>query len=442
MKLSTEDSRAAIAAVEQAYHATRTGDGTTTWLTALQKEALAAFARDGFPTTRHEDWKYTNLARLAGSSGELLSRTVEPADETQIRSLLERLPRQPDDYTLVFANGRFSPSLSTPPGNEAGIRVTTLANADERQRARFTDWIGGFADDQDPGLVTLNAAFVTDALIIDIAAEVRVSATIHVVFATDEQAVSTQPRLLIEAAANSSARVFEHHVSRGPGWTNASTEVHCGPGAELTYVKLQDEDHAADHIAAQTVSVATDSRFRAAHIDLGARLARNDLRVRMTERGGHAELFGLFLVDGQRHVDNHTRMDHFAGQTFSQEQYRGILNDRGRGVFNGKIIVHDGADGTDAQLNNRNLLLAKTAEIDTKPELEIYTDDVKCAHGSTTGQLDEHALFYLRARGIGLQEARHMLVIAFAREVFERFDSSASELTDYINQTLERRLPE
>ena len=248
---------------------------------------------------------------------------------------------------------------------------------------------------------------------------------------------------MIDAGSDSSARVYEHHVSGGPGWTNAVTEIHCADSARLTYVKLQEEDAAADHIASQTVKLERDSRFRAMHVDLGAGLARNDLTVRFAGRAAEAELFGLFLTDGQRHVDNHTRIDHIVGHTVSREHYRGILNDRSRGVFNGKIIVHDGADGTDAQLNNRNLLLAKTAEIDTKPELEIYTDDVKCAHGATTGQLDDNAL-YLPASAAGIPRARpeHMLVLAFAREIFEQFDPNDATLLDHIDRTLERRLPE
>jgi len=440
MKLSTEDSQTTVAAVERAYRETRSADRD--WLAPLQEQALAAFARDGFPTPRHEDWKYTNLARLAKSSGDLLRRAAVPADAGRITALLERLPRRAGDYTLVFANGRFDPGLSKLPGTDTGVRIATLTGAGDEDRARFSDWVDASSHGDDQAFEALNAAFMADGAILDIAAETRVERPLHVVFATDGQAAGTQARLRINAGAGSSARVLEHHIGNGAGWTNAITDIHCARAARLTYIKLQDEDDAADHVAAQTVTLDENSHFRAAHVDLGARLARNDLRVRMNGSGGRAELFGLFLVDGQRHVDNHTRTDHFAGNTVSEEYYRGIMNERGRGVFNGKIIVHEGADGTDARLSNRNLLLAKTAEIDTKPELEIYTDDVKCAHGATTGQLDEQALFYLRARGVPRQVARHMLVLAFAREIFERFDATATELNDYINETLERRLPE
>ncbi|MFQ5635294.1 MAG: Fe-S cluster assembly protein SufD, partial [Gammaproteobacteria bacterium] len=267
------------------------------------------------------------------------------------------------------------------------------------------------------------------------------AAALHVIFVTDGPPIGTQARMLVNAGQRSSARIFEHHVGRGTGWTNAMTELRCGEASQLTYVKLQNEHHEADHIAAQHVRLGVDSVFRAAHIDLGARLARNDLKIGMTGSGARAELFGLFLADGRRHVDHHTRTDHRAAHTVSREHYRGILSEHGRGVFNGKVIVHEQAGGTDARLDNRNLLLAKTAEIDTKPELEIYTDDVKCAHGATTGQLDEQALFYLRARGIPRHAARRMLVLAFARDIFQQFDAAESELVDYVNRALERRLP-
>lgn len=440
MRLSTDDSRAAVAAVESAYRAFREAEGEDGWLVPLRDRALAAFARRGFPTTRDEDWKYTDLARLAESGGELLSHAPRQADIPRIEERLARLPRQPGDATIVFANGRFAPDLSDTPDTESGIRMTTVADTDARER--FAHSFDGASPAQEHAFVALNSAFMVDGLILDIAADAHADRSIHVVFAADDQPVGTQARLLINAGERSSARIFEHHVGAGRGWKTSMTEIRCANASRLGYVKLQDEDMASDHIASQYVRLGPDSEFRAAHIELGARLARNDLRVHIGGTGARAELFGLFLADGQRHVDNHTRIDHVAGHSVSEEHYRGIVGDRARGVFNGKIIVHDDADGTDARLNNRNLLLSKTAEVDTKPELEIYTDDVKCSHGATTGQLDEQALFYLRSRGIPHARARHMLVLAFAREICEQFDPADLQLLDYINQTLERRLPE
>ncbi len=440
MRPSTDDSRAAVAAVERAYRAFRDTAGEDGWLAPLQDRALAAFARRGFPTVRDEDWKYTNVARLAASGGELLRRAPQPPDLSRIEARLSQLPKQPGDATIVFANGRYAPALSNPPAAGSGIRITTMADADARER--FLDWFDDDSMVDQHAFVALNSAFMIDGVILDIGEDANIEQPIHVVFASDDQPVGIQARLLVSAGKRSSARIFEHHVSSGPGWTNAMSEFRCATAARLTYVKLQDEDVTTDHIASQCIRLGPDSEIRAAHVDLGAGLARNDLRVLIGGTGARADLFGLFLADGQRHVDNHTRIDHAVGHSVSEEQYRGIVGDRARGVFNGKIIVREGADGTDARLNNRNLLLSRTAEIDTKPELEIYTDDVKCSHGATTGQLDEQALFYLRSRGIPHARARHMLVLAFAREIFAQFDPSDVRLLDYIDQTLERRLPE
>ena len=441
MKLSTPESQSAIAAVRLAFDANRISSAPA-WLSALQDRAFDAFEKTGFPTTRDEDWKYTNLSKLTAAGGTLLATMPQATNVVVIESQLQRLPVSADDYLLVFANDRFESSLSRIPDTDSGVCITTLTQDASGDQDRLASWLGDDSEQNIRSFTALNTAFARDGLMIDIAADRQIEKSLHVVFITDEQTISTHPRLLINSGKHSTAQVFEHHVGIGAGLTNAVTDIRCDRGAQLGYVKLQDEDHAADHIASQTISLAADTRFNAAHIDLGARLARNDLRVRFEGSGSHADLRGFFVADGQRHVDNHTHADHIAGHSTSREQYRGILSDKGRGVFNGKIIVHPGADGTDAQLNNRNLLLSKTSEIDTKPELEIYTDDVKCAPGATTGQLDEQALFYLRARGIARHTARHMLVLAFAKEVFEHFSPATEALSDYIYNDLEARLPE
>jgi len=196
------------------------------------------------------------------------------------------------------------------------------------------------------------------------------------------------------------------------------------------------------HVANQIVRVAKNAHFENVSVDIGSQLARNDLNIDLHGERAHANLFGLFMSNGNRHTDNHLRVDHLAPYTTSLEHYRGILSDTARGVFNGKIIVHSGADGTDAQMNNRNLLLSERAEIDTKPELEIYTDEVKCAHGSTTGQLDQNAMFYLQARGVPQETARLMLVGAFAREIIAHIRSRIPALADYLDTIMSEQLPE
>ncbi|MDJ0929327.1 MAG: Fe-S cluster assembly protein SufD, partial [Gammaproteobacteria bacterium] len=287
-------------------------------------------------------------------------------------------------------------------------------------------------------LAALNAAFLTDAVQIDIAANKVLDRPLHLVFVADGSPVSIQTRVLLTLGERSEATVIEQFVSDGAATTNTISHVECAPGARLHYLKLQDESGDAHHIAAQRLLVARNARVDALHIDLGARLARNDLTVELLAAGAEASMHGLFVGDSQRHIDNHTRVDHRAPHTHSVASYRGVLNDQSRGVFNGKILVHDDADGTDASLENRNLLLSQQAEIDTKPELEIYADDVKCSHGATTGQLDPAAIFYLRSRGVADADARRMLTLAFAAEITHR--SPLQSLREHIEHQCGARI--
>jgi Fe-S cluster assembly protein SufD len=415
------------------------------WLQPIRDHAMQAFAKSGFPTRRDEDWKYTDLTDVeARSAAYLGERPAKPATGVT-EKLMAGLPLDPEHYAVVFANGIYRADLSRLPRGASELSIETLGDADEQLRERIVGELGQFADVDQYQLAALNTAFLSDALVLRVPENTDVARPVHVVFATDEQRVSVQARILIHVSRHSRVTLVEHHVGRGAGLTNAVTEASCAEGAHLRYIKIQDQDPDAYHLAAQHVQLAQDSQFDAVHLDFGARIARNDLAVRLSGHGATAQLHGLFVVDGQRHVDNHTRIDHVAAHTTSRESYRGIINDKGRGIFNGKIIVHAGADGTDAQLNNRNLLLSPTAEIDTKPELEIYTDDVKCSHGTTTGQIDSEAMFYLRSRGVPENEARRLLVLAFATEVVtllnEQMGASGNGIAQYIEKALEKRLP-
>jgi Fe-S cluster assembly protein SufD len=245
--------------------------------------------------------------------------------------------------------------------------------------------------------------------------------------------------VLIDVGAGARATLIEHHLGRGASVSNSVTDVICAAGARLSYVKLQDEADDGIHLATQGFHLGNQASAELLHLDLGSRLARNDLRVELAGDGATVSAHGLFFADGSRHLDNHTRVDHRAPHTVSRELYRGIADSKGRGVFNGKVIVHAGAGGTDAQLRNQNLLLSSGAEIDTKPELEIYADDVKCSHGATTGQLDATAIFYLRSRGIPAEDARRMLIASFAREIVGRLPAGAIE--KYVLALLHGRLP-
>lgn len=440
MTSPTDNASTEFEPFERAY-ATRQASASDGWLRAIRENAMQAFLESGFPTVRDEDWKYTNLRDVASRSAAYLNNIPPRPDVRKFERLLRDLPIHPDAYSIVFANGKYCDELSRLPGDAAGLSIDTLQGLDDRSKTITQGLLGKYAPVESLQLTALNTAFMDDGLIIRLSENAKIEAPIHAIFIGDDREFSIQPRILIHLESACRASFVEHYVGHGASCTNAVTEIHCADGAHLRYVKIQQEHPEAFHLASQHIQLDRDARFEAVHVDLGAGLARNDLTVRLAGPGASTQIDGLFVVDGERHVDNHTRLDHIEGHTTSVENYRGIINDRGRGVFNGKIIVQPGADKTDAQLNNRNLLLSSGAEIDTKPELEIYTDDVKCAHGTTTGQLDEDALFYLRARGIPENRAKQMLVTAFAREIIDRIDSTPSPLTDHVTNAVMQHLP-
>ncbi len=348
------------------------------------------------------------------------------------------LPHLDDEIRIVFVNGLHRPDLSTVATTDPGIELTPYSTADSSTGEHI------FRDQpvDHNTMIALNTAFLADGLAIHIANDKKVDSPIHVVFASDGQPAAAQPRLSIDIGRNADALVVQHHIGTGESLTNAVTGINCAEHARLFFVRLQNESEQSMYVANQVVRVAEDGRFDSISIDLGGQLARNDLQINLHGARAHANLYGLFMSNGTRHVDNHLRVDHHALDTTSLEDYRGILNDTARGVFNGKIIVHSGADGTDAQMSNRNLLLSERAEVDTKPELEIYTDDVKCAHGSTTGQLDMDSMFYLRARGVPETIARTMLVGAFAQEIIDHVRSKTTSLADYLGNLMSKQLPD
>ncbi|UCG73558.1 MAG: Fe-S cluster assembly protein SufD [Chromatiales bacterium] len=401
------------------------------WLRPARDIGIARFAANGFPSTRHEDWKYTDLAPVAERTLAYLANPP-PAQPAPV----EPLQDHGDSMRVLFVNGRLAPGQRLPVAE--GLSLVALADADAAGRARILDRLQALRADPAADLAALNAAFISGGLLIEIAAGARIERPLEILLQADGQPVAAQPRLVISAGANSQVTLIEQYAGTGAGLTNAVTDLHCGPGAQVSYTKLQAESPDTHHVALQRLVLERDSRVQVVQLDLGARLSRNDLQVELGAPGAEVSIHGLFVADGTAHVDNHTRLDHLAPHTLSSEIYRGIAANQGRGVFNGKIVVHDGADGTDADLNNRNLLLSQRAEIDTKPELEIYADDVKCAHGATTGQLDANALFYLRSRGLAEAQARSMLVNAFAKEILERIP--LPRLRETVQQGLELRL--
>ncbi|MBS94379.1 MAG: Fe-S cluster assembly protein SufD [Gammaproteobacteria bacterium] len=381
------------------------------YLHGRMTRALEAFAGKGFPTTRLENWKYTDVRKLAASYPEWLRTAPDETATPDLEPLVG-----PDSVRISFVDGIYRPDLSTagdlPPGIFAGS-VSELLSVEPA----LEDKLGKLAQDSDSAFVALNTAFAGDALAIVLPDNVELQKPIYVRFHSSTSQLGTQPRVMVELGARSRATLIEHYTSGHEAIVNSVTEIRCLENAALNYYKVQDEHTDSWHTAAQYVELARNAKLTSMHLDTGAGLARNELHVRLAGPAANADCKGLFMGSNNQHIESRINIEHAAPETQSRERFRGILADKARGVFNGRIYVEPQAQKTAAELTNRNLLLSKGAEIDTKPELEIYADDVKCAHGSSTGQLDENSLFYLMSRGIEHDEARSILVEAFAGEL-------------------------
>jgi Fe-S cluster assembly protein SufD len=404
------------------------------WLRAYRNDALNQFAQSGFPTTRLEEWKYTDVGKIAAAYPQWL--TNQPATATPVTGTRLEIANA---IRIAFVDGKYSPEKSTR-NLPANILVGKLAELANTHPEALADHLGRLANNADSGFVALNSVFSETGVIILIPADMELQQPIYIDYFSATPEISTQPRLLADLGANSKATIVEHFSGAGPAITNAVSEIHCRPGSQANYYRLQ-EDHAeAWHTAVQYVQLERDAHLNSVNIDAGAGLARNELRLCLAGTGASADATGLLLADGSRHVDSRLNVEHAAPNTRSRERYRSILADNAKGVFNGRILVQQAAQKTSAELTNRNLLLNRGAEINTKPELEIYADDVKCSHGATTGQLDETSMFYLLSRGIDPQEARNILVTAFASELLTDIDIPAvAERARLAMQTLRFR---
>ena len=379
----------------------------------LRQAAFARFNQLGLPTTQDEDWKYTSLAPLAQLRFEPAARGPLPE--------VGRWTLGDSAIQLVFVDGRHRPELSslrkTPVGPYVGSLAAALADRPELVRRE----LGRHAGYERDALTALNTAFIEDGAFIHLPAGAVVQEPIHLLFVTTSSGKTTasQPRNLFIAGAGSQATIVETHA--GPGeqacFTNAVTEVVLGEGARLDHYKLQEEGARAIHLALLQVQQGRDSRFSSSSVALGGALARNEVRALFASEGGECVLNGLYMAAGKQHLDNRTLVDHESPRCTSRELYKGVMGGQSRGVFHGRVLVRQDAQKTDASQTNKNLLLSDEALVDTKPQLEIFADDVKCAHGAAVGQLDENALFYLRSRGIPQEAARSLLTYAFASEM-------------------------
>lgn len=406
------------------------------WLKELRRSGIASFAALGFPTTKNEDWKYTSvepIASLPVAQANGAAATVPHYSDVVARSFA--------DVTcpcLVFVNGAWVGEASSPPDLPQGVRLASLAQLVAREDPLLPTELGRYANHSTQPFVALNTAFMGDGAVVLIPPGCRLNRPIYLIYASTGGAghLVSHPRTLIFLGAGSAAKIVESYVGVNGGtyFCNAVTELVAGPDALVEHHRLQREGPAAFHIGTLEVDLKSGARLTAHAVTLSGSLVRNNVRVSLNGEGAECVLNGLYLAGEKQHIDNFTEIDHLKPRATSFELYKGILDGAAHGVFNGKIVVHKDAQKSDARQVNKNLLLSERAAVNTKPQLEIYADDVKCSHGSTIGQMDADALFYLRSRGLGLEEARSLLSFAFATDIIGRIkiDSLRRQLEDYL----------
>jgi Fe-S cluster assembly protein SufD len=388
------------------------------WALPVRREAIARFVDLGFPTTEDEDWKYTSVEPIKERSFIPALYEVDSLDAGRIN-----IPdlTGPTGVRVVFVNGRFVPRLSSPHQSAQDIFIGSLAAVIHTDPHRVEPYLAKYADYQKHVFIALNTAFMEDGAFVHIPEGRILPEPVHLVFIATVQADATlcHPRNLIVLDPGSQATILETYLGLGEGvyFTNAVTEMIIGESAVGRHYKMQMEHHDAFHIATLQVHLLRDSDFASHMLSIGGALARNDLNVMLEGEGANASLNGLYVASGMQHMDHHTLIDHIKPHGTSRELYKGILAGKSRGVFDGKIVVHPNAQKTDARQVNKNLLFSENAWVNTKPQLEIHADDVKCTHGSSVGPPEQDWMFYLRARGLDRRAATILLATAFAGEV-------------------------
>ena len=390
-------------------------------LSTIREQAAQRFSQLGWPTPRQEEWRYTNVApitKVNWRAGEVAA--ADPHDMSQRgRALVE----------LIFVNGRF---VERTGDGAAGLRVARLAEQSDEHFAKYADY-------QDHPFTALNTARSDDGALVIADANAAIDGFVHLLYIGSGDEVWSHPRNLIIAGRGSQLAVVETYVGDGRYFTNAVTEIVAEEGAVLDHYKVECESLQAYHVGTVQIHQERSSSVTAHSVAIGGALVRNEVNAALKGEGSSLALEGLFIGTGSQHLDNKTVIDHARPHCESLELYKGILDDNARGVFDGRIIVGVGAQKTVARQTNKNLLLSETAIVDSKPTLEIHNDDVKCNHGSTIGQLAEEPLFYLRSRGIGEEEARGMLIFAFASELVDRM--KIEPVREAIRRAMFRQMP-
>jgi Fe-S cluster assembly protein SufD len=401
------------------------GAGLPSWLLGARKDAFDAFLSQGWPTTKQEDWRFTDVGPIAGlelrPAAQLATFDRNDLEKRFDPSLVNLGSGR--GHRLVFVDGQYQAGFSTWEPLPGALRVMPLSAALTRDAERIHGLLGHHLPNEN-AFVSLNTAFMSDGAFIHIPAGFTAELPIYLVFLSSGDGTTSFPRTVVLADEGSAASMVEVHLGAAgsANLANAATEILVGPRARLSYHSVQKASPLGFQVATVAVTQKADSVFSAHSFFLDGRIVRNDLHAMLDEEGCTCTLNGLYLAGGTSHIDNHTTIDHRMPKSTSREVYKGVVDGRARAVFNGRIIVRPGAQQTDARQTNRNLLLADGAMVHTKPHLEIFANDVKCAHGATIGRLDDDALFYLRSRGIGVKEAYQLLIRAFVQEGLERVE--------------------
>lgn len=424
---------------QKAFQALRRSKPSVAWVELVRESAMDRFDLLGFPTVKDEDWKYTNLAPL---TKENLEPTFDQQAITKAYADGLSYPETRDTH-VVLVNGVFRKELSELGGLESVVVADLFdATGDARYTKLVRSYLARNASYHDRGMTALNTSFLHSGVFVLVPKDVELKTPIQITCIADSprgNAINF-PRILVVAEEKSSAKVVENFVSRADAnaFTNAVVEVVVKDGAKVEHTRLQRENHQSTHVGATSVELGRGSSYNSTAINLGAKLARHDVSVVMDHEGAECWVDGLYVVGADQHSDTHSLIDHKAPYCNSHQLYKGIMDDNGRAVFNGKVFVRDGAQKTDAMQTNKNLLLSPQARVDTKPQLEIYADDVKCAHGAAVGQLDKDELFYLQARGINIELGKSLLTYGFAEEVIAKIgiESIRKELDEAVMNQL------
>ena len=403
----------------------------------VRKEAISKFAELAFPTQKDEEWKYTNISPLLKYNFSPVPFKANVSSEVIRKFLFDKM----EHSLIVFVNGVFSPELSKLIDIPKSVDIGSLAEAIKNNNPIAKKHLGKYAENENYFFTTLSSAFTKDGAFIYVPDGKVVEDPIHIIFVTksENERILTQPRNLFVAGKNSEVTIIEHYVSDEESvyFTNSVTEIVADENANVDHIKLQEESKKAFHIARMEVDQERSSNFSSHLISHGAEISRNDFNARFNDDGGECMLNGLFMIDGEQLFDSHTMIDHAKPYCNSHEHYKGILQDKSKGVFNGKVMVRRDAQKTNAFQENNTILLSNDAVMNTKPQLEIFADDVKCSHGATIGKLNDEAKFYLKSRGIGEESATAILIHAFASDVITSIKIPA--LRDYLEEIISKR---